>query len=58
MEQHFIDTIAQGDDEGTNISMFDLWHSPAINKTFFVQGITRNLIECTAEVTMKEIWKD
>ena len=58
MEQHFIDTVTQGDDEGTNISMFDLWHSPAINKTFFIQGITRNLIECTAEVTMKEIWGD
>lgn len=54
MEQHFIDTMTHGSSTGTDISLFNLFYVPAIGKTFYVQGITRNLQACEAEVTMRE----
>ena len=47
MEQNFMD-------EGSTVSLFNLYRHPAIGKTFAVQGISRNLTEGTAQVTMKE----
>ncbi len=39
------------------ISLFNHYRHPAINKTFYVQGIGRNLIEGSAHMTIKEIWQ-
>lgn len=47
MEQNFMD-------EGSTVSLFNLYRHPAIGKTFAVQGISRNLTEGTAQVTLKE----
>ena len=43
-------------DEGGVVSLFNLYRHPAIGKTFFIEGISRNLTEGTAEVTMKELF--
>lgn len=47
MEQNLFDN--------SGISLFNHYTHPAIGKTFFVQGIGRNLIEGTAKLTLKEI---
>ena len=41
-------------DTGSIVGMFDHYIHPALGKEFFVQGINRNLIEGSAEVTLKE----
>jgi hypothetical protein len=43
-------------DEGGAVSLFNRYRHPAIGKTFFIEGISRNLTEGTAEVTMKELF--
>ena len=48
MEQNFIDR--------SYVSFFNLYTHSTIGKTFHVEGISRNLIEGTAKVTMKEIF--
>lgn len=47
MEQNLFDN--------SGISLFNHYTHPAIGKTFFVQGIGRNLIEGTAKLTLKEV---
>lgn len=37
------------------IGLFNHYTHPALNKAFFVQGISRNLIEGRADLTIKEI---
>ncbi len=49
MEQNLIDT-------GDTVSPWNLYHEKSMDKTFFVQGISRNLSEGTAEMTLKEIF--
>ena len=46
--QNLIDTI-------TNIGLFDHYIHPALGREFYVQGISRNLIEASANLTLKEI---
>lgn len=41
-------------DKGAEVNIFNLYHHPAIRKTFFVQGISRDLIAGTARLTLKE----
>ncbi|MBR4926424.1 MAG: hypothetical protein IKZ61_11880 [Prevotella sp.] len=36
------------------IGLFNHYTHPALQKTFFVQGISRNLLECRADLTIKE----
>lgn len=48
MEQALIDAIG-------NVGLFDHYIHPALGKKFFVQGISRNLIEASATLTLKEI---
>lgn len=48
MEQNLIE-------RRTSISPFNLYRHPAIGKTFFVEGIDRNLKEGTAKLILKEI---
>lgn len=48
MEQNFMD-------QGDRIGMFKHYRHPMMGKTFFVQGIGRNLEEGTAALTLKEI---
>lgn len=43
------------EDEGENVGMFAHYIHPAMGKRFFVQGISRNLMEGTAEMKLKEI---
>ncbi len=50
VEQNFVD-------EGNTVSLWNLYHEKAMNKTFHVQGISRNLTEGTAEVTLKETFE-
>ena len=38
-----------------NVSRFNLYSHPAIGKSFFVQGISRNLIEGNARLNLKEL---
>ena len=45
-------------DIGSTVSFFDHYRHPAIGKTFYVQGIDRNLTEGTANITMKEIFSN
>ena len=41
------------------VSQFNLYKHPAMaDKLFYVQGISRNLIEGYAELTIKEVWND
>lgn len=42
-------------DMNNNVSIFDHYTHPALGKTFFVQGISRNLMEGSAELVLKEI---
>lgn len=42
-------------DKGGTVGLFHHYHSAALNKDFFVQGIGRNLTEGTASMTLKEI---
>ncbi len=47
------------EDRADNVSLFNLYKHPAMaNKLFYVQGISRNLIEGYAELTIKEVWDD
>lgn len=47
------------DDRGGIVSLFNLYRHPALaDKLFYVQGISRNLIEDYAELTIKEVWND
>lgn len=47
------------DDRGGIVSLFNLYKHPAMaDKLFYVQGISRNLIEGYAELTIKEVWND
>jgi hypothetical protein len=48
VEQNVIDTVL-------NVGLFDHYIHPALNKEFFVQGISRNLIEASAALKLKEI---
>ncbi len=48
MEQRLIDT-------NSIINLFYHYTHPALDKTFFVQGISRNLMEGSANITLKEI---
>ena len=43
-------------DEGDTVSLFNLYTHPAMGKTFHVEGISRNLTDGTAKVTMKEVY--
>ncbi len=49
MEQGFMDT-------GNTVLPWNLYRHPTLGKTFFVEGISRNLTEGTAVVTMKEVF--
>lgn len=42
------------EDDDTIVSLFNLYRHPAIGKTFYVEGIDRNLIEGTVRIKMKE----
>lgn len=46
------------DTDGGIVSLFTHYRHPAMGKTFFVQGISRNLEEGYAEMTLKEIEHD
>lgn len=46
------------DTDGGIVSLFAHYRHPAMGKTFFVQGISRNLEEGYAEMTLKEIEHD
>lgn len=47
------------DDRDGIVSLFNLYRHPAMTgKLFYVQGISRNLIEGYAELTIKEVWND
>ena len=43
------------DTDGGIVSLFAHYRHPMMDKTFFVQGISRNLEEGYAEMTLKEI---
>lgn len=43
------------DRTGGIISLFNHYRHPYLGKTFYVQGITRNLTEARAEMTLKEL---
>jgi len=43
------------EDTGANIGLFHHYTHPAMNKTFYVQGISRNLAEGTAKLNLKEM---
>lgn len=45
-------------DSDDRVSLFNHFIHPALGKRFFVQSISRNLIEGYAELTLKEIWND
>ena len=46
------------EDVASSVNIFAHYTHPALNKTFFVQGISRNLIEATATLNLKEIDND
>lgn len=46
------------DTAGGIVSLFAHYRHPAMNRTFFVEGISRNLEEGYAEMTLKEIESD
>ena len=48
MEQKLVDA-------GGIVGLFNRYTHPALNKAFFVQGISRNLMEGRADLTIKEI---
>lgn len=42
-----------------DVGLFNLYRHPAMpGKTFFVQGLSRNLMEGYAQMTLKEVWYD
>ena len=43
------------DTEGGTVGLFNHYRHPMMGKTFFVQGISRNLENCEAEMNLKEI---
>lgn len=46
-------------DSGSLVSLFGHYKHPAMPaKKFYIQGISRNLIEDYAELTIKEVWND
>lgn len=45
-------------DDGDAVGMFNRYRHPAMDRRFFVQGISRNLHEGTAELNLKEIEDD
>lgn len=49
MTQNLMDT------EGGTVGLFNHYRHPMMGKTFFVQGIGRNLENCEAEMNLKEI---
>lgn len=54
-----IQMVQKLDDRGGIVSLFNLYKHPAMtDKVFYVQGISRNLIEGYAELTVKEVWND
>lgn len=54
-----IQMVQKLDDRGGIVSLFNLYKHPAMtDKVFYVQGISRNLIEGYAELTAKEVWND
>ena len=47
------------DDRENIVGLFNHYRHPAMaDKLFFVQGVSRNLIEGYAELTIKEVWND
>ena len=47
------------DDRAGIIGLFNHYRHPAMaDKKFYVQGISRNLIEGYAQLAIKEIWND
>lgn len=59
---HYIDchvprvTMEQNlEDENTNVSIVNRYRHPAMNKEFWVTGISRNLMEGTASMSLREI---
>ena len=48
--------MTQNFEDGGHVSFFNLYRHPCLGKTFHVEGISRNLTEGTAEVTMKEVF--
>ena len=52
-------TMVQKIDDHMNLAeFFNHYVHPALDKEFYVQGISRNLIEGYTEITMKEVWDD
>lgn len=47
------------EDRDSNVSLFNHYQHPAMSdKLFYVQSISRNLMEGYAELTIKEVWND
>lgn len=57
MEQKLLDKQEDGKDV-SKIGLFTHYRHPALGKTFFVQGYSRNLMEGRADLTLKEISND
>lgn len=54
-----IQMVQKIDDRPGIVGLFNHYKHPAMtDKEFYVQGISRNLIEGYAELTLKEIWND
>ncbi len=58
LEQHLCDTVSRTGTAGTDLSMLDLWKEGGMDKTFYVQGMNRDLTEGTAEVTLREVFEE
>lgn len=43
-------------DKGVTVSQWNLYMHPALGKTFYVQGLSRNLMSGEATLVMKEMW--
>lgn len=43
-------------DKGVTVSQWNLYTHPALGKTFYVQGLSRNLMSGEATLVMKEMW--
>lgn len=54
-----IQMVQKLDDRAGIVELFNHYKHPAMaDKIFYVQGISRNLIEGYAELTIKEVWND
>ena len=54
-----IQMVQKLDDHASIAELFNHYKHPAMaDKKFYVQGISRNLIEGYAELTIKEVWND